>query len=258
MNKTDRLQDIQEILTKNGRVEVSNLCRIFNVSEMTIRRDLNILVKNGVAIRSHGGALLFSPSILNERAYELRSNAHIPEKKAIARAALNYITSGIHCFFDSSSTVYNLARIMPNDEKLIVVTDTLKTAIELNNRTNVEVIMIGGEIRKSTYSATGIFAEKMLESMNFDVAFLGISSITMEGDITTTTTTDFQTKSTVLRNSKTKILMFDSSKISSKPDFLLICNIVKFDIIITDSGIPDEFVKNADNKGIKTIIVNPA
>lgn len=98
MLKSERLLQIQAMLNKYGKVEVSNLCRIFNVTEMTIRRDLNELEKQNLAIRSHGGAVAVRENADPQRPYYMRISSHMAEKEAIAAAAMPLIPNGARLF----------------------------------------------------------------------------------------------------------------------------------------------------------------
>ena len=91
MLKSERLAQIQSMLNRYGKVEVNNLCRMFHVTEMTIRRDLNELEQQNLAIRSHGGAIAPPETVITERPYQTRITSHLKEKEAIARLALPLI-----------------------------------------------------------------------------------------------------------------------------------------------------------------------
>lgn len=252
MLKDNRLKEIEEMLHQYGKVEVSSLCRIFNVTEMTIRRDLNELERRNLAIRSHGGAIL-PDNILSERPYELRMTHNLQEKDAIAKEALPLIEDGCTVFFDSSTTVYYLARLITNSHNFLVVTDTITTALELNSRANVKVICLGGELKKTTHSCSGLFAEQMLESMHFNIAFIGVPSISYDGILSTSSISELSIKQTVMKHSSSTVILADSSKLGSS-DFLKFGHISECDTIITDSNIPREFVDYCTNQGVRVII----
>lgn len=253
MLKDERLQQIREMLQQYGRVEVSSLCRIFNVAEMTIRRDLNELVDQKLAVRSHGGAILPPENILNERPYELRITHNLTEKEAIAKMALPLIQDGHKVFFDSSTTVYYLARLITNSQNFLVVTDTISTALELNSRTNIKVVCLGGELKKTTCSCAGLFAEQMLKSMYFNIAFLGLPNISPTGILSTSSMAELSIKRTVMEHSTSTVVLADSSKLGS-PDFLQLGHLSEIDTLITDSNIPQSFVDYCITLGVKVII----
>lgn len=246
MLKQERLNQIIDILNRTGKVEVNSLCRIFNVSEMTIRRDLDELVRKNLAQRSHGGAVLPPDSILTEAPYSLRITHNIIQKQAIAKLAKPFIEDGFKIFLDSSTTVYYLAQLLNNSQKILVVTDTLTTALEANARTNTKVISIGGELKKTTNSSFGLFAEEMLSSMYFDVAFLGMRNISKDGILSTSSISELSIKRTVIKNSNKKIILVDSSKLG-KPDFLKLGSLSDIDVLITDSKIPTDFLTLCKN-----------
>ncbi|MEY8336940.1 DeoR/GlpR family DNA-binding transcription regulator [Lachnospiraceae bacterium 62-35] len=255
MLKSERLSQIQDMLNQYGKVEVNNLCRIFHVTEMTIRRDLNELEKNHRAIRSHGGAIAPPDNMLSERPYNVRIHSHLREKEAIAAMALPLIPDGSRIFFDSSTTVYCLARLITNAQNLVVVTDTLSTALELNTRTNIHVICLGGELQKNTNSCAGMFAENTLDSMYFDFAFmgLGLHGISEDGTLSTTSTIEFSLKRKVIERTKHVVIMVDSSKLGA-PSFLQMGHISEIQTLITDSGIPESFLETCRKANVEVLI----
>lgn len=253
MLKSERLAQIQTMLNEYGKVEVNNLCRIFDVTEMTIRRDLNELEKKNLAIRSHGGAIAPPESALSERPYQMRINSHLKEKAAIAKAALPLIHDGSKVFFDSSTTVFCLARLITNSQNLVIITDTLSTALELNTRPNINVICLGGELQKNTNSCAGMFAEKILDTMHFDYAFLGLYGISEDGRLSTTSTHEFSLKRKVMERSDHIVLMVDSSKLGA-PNFLQMGHISEAQTLITDSNMAKSFIETCQKEKVEVII----
>lgn len=253
MLKNERLSQIQTMLNEYGKVEVNNLCRIFNVTEMTIRRDLNELEEKHLAIRSHGGAIAPPDNTLSERPYNMRINSHLKEKEAIAKAALPLIPDGSRIFFDSSTTVYCLARLITNNQNLVIITDTLSTALELNTRTNINVICLGGELQKNTNSCAGMFAEQVLDTMHFDFAFMGLYGISADGSLSTTSTNEFSLKRKVMERSDHIVIMIDSSKLGA-PSFLHMGHISQVQTLITDSGMPKSFIETCEKANVKVMI----
>ena len=242
-----------ELLKNHGTVEVANLCRMFQVSEITIRRDLYELREQNLIVRSHGGAVLPPDSGASERAYELRLTRRVSEKKAIAREALKLIQDGDRVFFDSSTTVYTLAKLVDNSQRFSVVTDTLPTAMELNYREHVRVICLGGELKKSTGSCVGMFAEQVLSCMYFDTAFIGLPSISREGIMSVSSDTELEIKKLVTSRSSRLVVLADSSKLR-RPDFFELGGIGMADILITDSAMPEDFVQFCREKGTEVIL----
>ena len=249
MNKTHRLNQIEMYLNLYGSVDVHSLSQNLDTSEMTIRRDLSILASQGKAIRIHGGAILPTDHYVNGNGLESRSQLHIKAKKAIAKEAVKYIHSGDNIFLDDSSTVSAIVEFLPPKLQLINTTTSVLTAIKFNDFTNIDVICIGGKISKSTQSVVGPLATRLLESMYFKTAFLGIPNISESGIITTSSFDELNIKQTVLRQSNHKILLADSSKIRT-PQHLHLADAKDFDRIITDFKVPEAFINSCKKQKI--------
>ncbi|WP_066190899.1 DeoR/GlpR family DNA-binding transcription regulator [Gracilibacillus timonensis] len=255
MLREERLKEIERILHEKGRVEVSNLSRMFNVTEMTVRRDLDELATKQIAIRSHGGAIIHSDKILAERPYELRILMNREKKEKIAEAGLSFISDGNKIFIDSSTTGYCLAHSIPNEKRLLIVTGTLSTAVELNNRPNLQVVFIGGDLEKETGTSKGHFAELMINSMNFDVAFIGVPKITPNGILTTSSVDELMIKKSVIKKAKKVIVLVDSSKVG-EPDFLELCHVSEIDTVITNNDIDEEFLNTCKEENVEVILTD--
>jgi DeoR/GlpR family transcriptional regulator of sugar metabolism len=252
MLKQARLEQIRKLLESSGEVEIQQLCRLFNVAEMTARRDLDELAKDEMIIRTHGGAVLSTKNILVETPFGTRLNENQEAKDAIARIAMEYIEDGNKIFFNSSSTVFSLAKIIDNSRKLLVVTEAINIAAELNARTNLSVFQIGGELRKNTLSCVGHFTEEMIKRFTFDLAIVGINSVNEEGRIFCGTTYEFGIYEAVFAAARKIIVVADSSKIGHD-DFCCVGSLKDVDVLITDSGADRKLLENFREMGIADI-----
>ena len=253
MLKKNRLDQILEILRSKGAVEVSMLCRIFGVTEMTIRRDLNELAEKKLILRTHGGGILPEDNILIEKPYEIRSLKNIDEKNAIAETALRFIRDGQKIILDSGSTIFSLAKLLNNKNQIMVITNANNIAAELNMRTNISVISIGGELRKNAFSCVGYFAEEMLKKIRADLGFIGVNGIDKNGEIYCGSIVEVGVKSAIIQSAEYTILLADSSKIG-KSDFASFGNLKMVDCLITDSKAPVDLIKKYEESGIKVIL----
>ena len=253
MLKDERQQEIINILNASGYVEVSQLCRLFQVTEMTIRRDLNDLAQRGALVRSHGGAILPPDTTGNESPYAVRILDNLAAKEAIAKEALNLVRDGERIYFDSSTSVYCLAKILTNTHNFLAVTDTIYTALELMARTQVKVVLIGGELQKTTGACTGVFADEMSERMRFDTAFIGVSNISPDGQITTRSLDEYKAKRSIIQRSKRVILLADSTKIGQS-GFLQTCSLKEIDTMITDKQVSPSFKALCKKEKIRLIV----
>lgn len=250
MLKEERLQQITQMLGAAGKVEVSQLCRLFGVTEITIRRDLNELEQQGVAVRSHGGALLAEDAVYTEKPYETRAAHMRAQKEAMAKRALPLLQDGAKVFFDSSTTVLALARMMTSEHSLLVVTDTISTALELNTRSKVKVLCIGGELRKTTNSCHGYFAEQMLQGLHFDLAFFSVPRVTPQGRLCTPSAAELPIKKMAMERADKVVLMVDSSKLGP-PDLLTQGTLSDIDILFTDDGMDPAFLATCAKLGVQ-------
>ena len=253
MQKNSRIYKIEKMLLQNGSLEVSELSKLFDVSEMTIRRDLNILVSKGKAIRTHGGATIPQETYIDGVSFIERSKEHIYEKRIIAKEAVNYLNSGDNIFVDDSSTALYMAEYIPSNKPLIVTTTSITAALEFNKHQNITVFCIGGELHKSYYSCFGPITQNALEGMYFKSAFLGFCSITEDGLITTNSVNDLKIKKIVLQRCESSYALIDSSKIKP-PQFFQFGSISELDTIITDSKINSSFIECCKNNNVDLVL----
>lgn len=255
MHRIERLDIINDYISRNGKAEVSHLSEITNVSEATIRRDLALLASQKKIVRSHGGAALNEDLLMDETPFTLRSAHNVEQKKQIAHAALSLIQSGRTYFFDCSSTVYELAKLI-TDQKIVAVTDTMYTAIELNRKEHVSVVMLGGTVSKSTGSSAGTFALSMLNIIQPSIAFIGLPSIMEDGSFSVAGMHDYEIKTALIQQAESVIVLIDSSKYKNKRCFLKIGDLSKVDVVITDSAIDPSFQALCNSFNCKLIIAN--
>src|SRR4051812_42661849 len=141
-----RRDQILAYMSTRGRSSVGELSQLLAVSEVTVRKDLDQLEAQGLLTRVHGGALV-SGRGQAERYFAARERDHIEEKRRIAQAAAALIQSGQHIFLDASTTALQVARLIKDREELVVVTNGLYTALELNFAAEIKTIMVGGVLR---------------------------------------------------------------------------------------------------------------
>jgi len=253
--KDNRIKQILNLLNQHGEVQINNLCRLFGVTEITIRRDLDDLAVKKLLIRTHGGAVLADEDILVEMPFEKRYVTNSVTKESIAGEAFKLISSGMKIALDSGSTTFFLARMIPNSLRLAVITNSLNIATELNSRINVDVTLIGGDLRKNTLACTGDFSSEMIRKYWVDIAFLGASGIGENGLLYTSNTDQAKVKASMIGISQKSVLMADSSKFQ-KPDYVNFAAFEDFDYVITDSKVPKSMVDTLHEKEVGVIIAD--
>ena len=162
----ERLELILQEIKENGRINVKKLSEKFQVTPMTIRRNLSILEEKGLLFKSYGGATS-SESLSHDKLYATRKKEKLSEKKKIASSAISFIESGMTVLLDAGTTNYELAKLMVKStiHNVIVVTNDLKIAIILSERKNFQIVMLGGILENENILTCGVIANKILEEL---------------------------------------------------------------------------------------------
>ncbi|MCL6443503.1 MAG: DeoR/GlpR family DNA-binding transcription regulator, partial [Alicyclobacillus sp.] len=171
----DRHRKIVELVRQEGSIRVAELSRLFQVTEETIRRDLDRLESEGKVIRTHGGAVATEERPL-EVPIEQREISRIEQKRAIAAKAVQFVEEGDTISLDASTTAWQMARVLP-DIPLTVVTNSVKVAMELANKRYVQVISVGGVLVARSLSFVGPLAERSLDGYHVRKAFFSCSGV---------------------------------------------------------------------------------
>lgn len=227
----DRRNYIKNILAEKKSVTVSELSKEFNVTEETIRRDLNLLEKEGVLIRTYGGAFI-QEGTLNVIDYSLREANHVESKKNIAEKCIKFVHNGDSVFLDSSTTAAYIARALCK-MKITVLTDSLKIMTILSNYDNIKLIGTGGELSQRTMSFIGPGAIHSINQYYVDVAFISCRSLSLENQITDSSEYLAQVRQHIIERSNKTYVVADYSKFG-RTSFYHICHFRKIHAIITD------------------------
>jgi DeoR/GlpR family transcriptional regulator of sugar metabolism len=213
MLREHRLREIERLLSSNGRVAVSELTALFDVSEMTIRRDLNALEAKRKLERVHGGALRVR---LNEGSSEApvleRMNVNIEEKQLIAAAVAEMIGPNESIFIGSGTTTLFVARAIADRDGLTIVSNSLPVLNELAHNRGITVIAVGGFLRRNELSMIGHFAEAVIQELHVDRVFMGMRGIDPRYGLTSDHPQELITDRRIMSISEEIIVLGDSSK----------------------------------------------
>ncbi len=249
----ERRNKIIEILNKNGKVLVKELAKEFSLGEGMIRKDLQILEKNGKLKRTYGGAIpinnIAHSSTLKERIID-KSN----EKSLIVEKMFNLIDDGDIIFLDVSSTNYLLAeKLGQSQKKTLVITNMPNIVSILTNNNNLEIILIGGTFNKKIGGVIGSNAVKEISKFSVDKSFIGSCGINFEKfKVTNFDLEDGNTKKTILNISKESYLIIESRKFNLAGLYSF-ANLEDFDYIITENKIKKEYFEKIKEKNINII-----
>jgi len=235
----------------DGRVEVTALAEMLDVTAETVRRDLTELERQGVLKRVHGGAipierLGYEPPV-SQRETELPE-----EKLRIAKAALSEVPQEGAIALDAGTTTLRLAELLPVDRELNVVTNGLSHAMLLSTRPNLSVHLVGGRIRPRTLATVDVGGRSALEDLFVDVAFLGANGISVEHGLTTPDRSEASTKQALIRAAGRTVVLADHSKFGVD-HFATFGTLAEVDAIVTDAGIEAGLAADVEAAGPRVI-----
>lgn len=251
-NIAERHQYILNRLQEKGNINVVDLYKKLKVSSVTIRKDLKLLEEKNLLFRTHGGATQRNPYTVDRPVNE-KIKLQAGEKSKIGAMAAQLIEPNDSIIIASGTTVMALAKNIQATESLTVITSALNVALELMQHPHIEVLQLGGLLRKSSSSVTGPYAQHILADFSCTKLFLGVDGIDLEFGLSTTNAMEAHLNRQMIDASQKVIVLSDSTKFG-KRGFGKICGIESVDRIITDSGISEHFVKQLENLGIEVTI----
>jgi len=247
----ERLNKIVEIVNKRQRVTVLQLSRMLGVSSSCIRKDLAKLQRENLIERAHGGAIAHR-GVRSERDFHQKEEENITQKEKVAAAAAKLIQVGDTVWLDGGSTTTRIARTICRLANVTVVTNSLSVAHELAEAPGVDVIIIGGTLRKISMSLIGPMSEEVISKINVDKAFIGLDGITAKQGCTTTNVMDAKTKKMIIERAKEVIIVADKTKFG-KVSFAAFASIGDIDRLIIDGLGPKQKKQIEKMKVIVTI-----
>ena len=249
----ERRQHILELIQKQGRALVSDLSEQLSISQITIRKDLEYLQSKGVIQRSHGGALRIQSGTLVDPSLQEKQKHNFREKERIAAAAMKLVEEGQCIILDSGTTTTAVAERLKRFKQLTVITNAVNIAAELAG-TDFEVILVGGTMRKNSFSLVGPLAEDNLEEMHADILFLGVDGFDLEVGITTPNFLESRVNRAMVKAARHVVAVCDSSKFSRRS----LSRIVPpgaIHHVITDQNLPKDIQDALRAMGIALTLV---
>ena len=240
MTTYQRRQFLLDILRKQPGLRVSELAEALDVSEGTVRNDLNALEEKGRLRRVHGGAILIDKDQFQNDSFIRRYNQNVAAKQAIAREAAFLVLDGDSIFLDASSTCFYLARALAERKKLRVMTNGFEVARELAQNSSNSVILVGGIVNNDSSSVTGLLSERIMAEMHTKKAFFSCSGLSDERGMTEVHFEEAQLKRKAIESTNQVIALVDSSKFG-KEDLTPFARPLQIARLFTDSGISDEW-----------------
>jgi DeoR/GlpR family transcriptional regulator of sugar metabolism len=243
-----RVQRRQEILhaVRGGTAHVGELAVAFGVSEMTVRRDLQALEREGKLTRVHGGAVVSAEPSFAEVVVE-----RLAAKNRIGAAAAALVEDGQTIMLDIGTTTLQLARHLRGRE-VTVITSNLAAYEELLPESSVELVLLGGIVRRNYRSVVGVLAEDALRQLRADVAFLGASGVEEDLAVVDTTMVEVPIKRAMMASAARTVLLADSAKFGMR-GLVRVCGPDELDTLVTDTDAPAGARRALEKAGVEVI-----
>ncbi|THF81176.1 DeoR/GlpR family DNA-binding transcription regulator [Cohnella fermenti] len=250
----ERYERIVQLVNDRGSIRVSELSTLCQVTEETIRRDLDRLELAGRLRRSHGGAVSVKDQPQQpEIPYAEREITFAEEKRRIAEEAIKRIRPKDRILLDASSSAWYMAMAMP-DIPLTVLTNSIKVATELAAKERIEVISTGGILAQRSLSFVGPLAERSLDAYHVDKAFLSCKGVHLERGFSESNELQARIKNKMVGMADEVIVLADASKFGNQA-FTRVADLADVNAIITDRRVEEESVARLRDLGLSITIV---
>ncbi|HET9058805.1 MAG TPA: DeoR/GlpR family DNA-binding transcription regulator [Acidimicrobiales bacterium] len=251
-----RRNQILELLQANGGMRLSDLSEVLEVSEMTVRRDLDMLEKEGTIERVHGGAVLAQRGA-EEPGFDKKSLREQAEKSAIAQCAVELVKPGSAIALSAGTTTCTLARYIARIDEITVVTNSMKVWHELqqDGRKAATVILTGGEFRTPSDALVGPTADAAIRSLYFDTLFLGVHGIDPTAGLTTPNISEAETNRAFISRCRKLVVVADHTKWRTTA-LCTMAPLSDVDVLISDDGLPPEAQRQLKSQ-VKELVVVP-
>ena len=247
----ERRRAILERLHIEGRVLVTELAKRFHTSQVTIRKDLELLHSSGKIHRTHGGALPAHEGALEDPTLREKEKLHRKEKIQIATAAARMVEEGQVVILDSGTTTTAIARVLRHYQNLTIITNALNIAAELAT-SSLDVILTGGTLRKNSFSLVGPIAEETLHRLNADILFLGVDGFDIHFGLSTPNLLEAKVNRAMMDIARIVVAVCDSSKFGRR-SLSLIAPPSAVHRVITDRLAPKSDIDQLRKAGIEII-----
>lgn len=251
MNKAQRREQIVASLEEHGEVEVAELAGRLEVSEMTIRRDLEQLEHEGRCRRVHGGAV--TAAIRGyEEPFSVRRTQNLDAKRRIGKAAAELVAAGETLLLDIGTTTLQVAEALRSRSNITVITPSLDIAVLLADERGIRSICLGGHVRAGEHSTVGSLTERSLQDFHVDVCILSAGGVSVAEGITEYHAEGAEIKRAMIRRAQRVVVVADESKLGAVT-FAVVAPLSVVDTLVTSSRGGNEHLSAIRNAGIHVI-----
>ena len=252
---------VLEELRRVGTVRVSELTVMLGVSDMTVRRDLDVLATAGSLEKIHGGATTINPRSIDEPGFEAKSHRQKVEKDLIAAAAARLVSPGSAIGLTAGTTTWALAHHLAQIDNLTVVTNSVQAAEVLyryslsahTKPTNTTVVLIGG-MRTPSDALVGPIAVAALKTLHVDQVFMGVHGVSETAGFSTPNMMEAETNRAFIESAKQLVVVTDSTKWGIT-GLSTIARLDQAQVIVTNAGWPEGALATVESNGTQMIVV---
>ncbi|WP_030377897.1 MULTISPECIES: DeoR/GlpR family DNA-binding transcription regulator [unclassified Streptomyces] len=237
---------ILDEVRRRGGVRVNELTRKLGVSDMTVRRDLDALARQGVLEKVHGGAVPVVEASTHEPGFEAKSGLELTAKEDIARAAAQLVAPGTAIALSGGTTTYALAHHLLDVPDLTVVTNSVRVADvfhsaqrAMGRRQGAATVVLTGGVRTPSDSLVGPVADQAIAALHFDMLFLGVHGISAEAGLSTPNLAEAETNRRLVQSARRVVVVADHTKWGTV-GLSSFATLEQVDTLVTDSGLPAE------------------
>lgn len=248
----ERRNIILSRLNLDGKVIVAELSCEFDVTEETIRRDLEKLEKEGVAKKTYGGAVLNQNQNNLDLPFSVRKATNVNKKQKVAEKIAELILDGDYIMLDASSTAIYVAKAIKSRKNITLITNSVEILLEMADKEDWNVLSTGGDLKKGSLSLVGTSAERMIRGFHVDVAVCSCKGIDLDFGITDSNQKDSEIKQAMFSSADKRVLGVDSSKFDRR-SFVRVCGYEEVDVIVTDEKLAAPWEKELKEKNIELI-----
>lgn len=250
----ERHQKIADLINENGKITISEISALFEISDESARRDLRILEQKGVCKRTHGGAIRPKQIGIKPPIDRVFTDMPIYENyRRIAQKAVEMINEKDTLFITSGSFGHIMSKLLPFDIQLTIVVNHVELACDFRKFDNIDVYVAGGKMRKSG-SIVDTLSNDFISRMHFDKCFLTGSGLTADNGLSNGTDETASFQRSVIKNSRNRYLLMPGVKIGNDA-FIKVCGADQFDFVMTDEDCNEEHIAQLEDIGVKVLVV---
>jgi len=251
MLAAERRNEILDMLKEEGRVIVGELSKKYEVTEETIRRDLEKLEQEGVAERTYGGAVM-KMNEKEELPFLVRKRTNVEAKKRIAVKICDYINDGDRIMLDASTTALFIAKQLKPKKNITIITNSIEILLELSNMKDWKVLSTGGSLRTGALSLVGHQAERMIDNFHVDKVIMSCKGVDLLHGFSDSNEADAEIKKRMLIAADYRIMAVDGAKFDHRA-FTRIVGINGIDMVATDAHLREEWQEKFKEYRIKVV-----